>query len=305
LNGFYLRISFKINHITRIINIKISTNLLYRMTSTFTKLDVIEALQQLASSNISGSDNLRRTPDAKRTSYAEFEDSISEAEESFRRELVGRMTVCVMGAEEDGPNRGGPFMISVEGNIGAGKSTLLEKMRQKYSAGQEEREAFFGKLASEKIVFIQEPVSLWESFRDKITGESILEKFYKDPSAYALAFQVMVYNTMLQGFRLAVKENPDCLVFICERSIDASRHIFAQMLCDEGMIDDVSFQVYMNMFDINATEFPLDAVLYLDVDPDTCLERVGKRSREGESGISLEYLQKCDKYYKKWLLVGK
>ena len=245
------------------------------MTSTFTKLDVIEALQQLASSNISGSENL---------------------------------TVCAMGAEDvpNGIDEKGrhPFMISVEGNIGAGKSTLLEKMRQKYSAGQEEREAFFGKLASEKIVFIQEPVSLWESFRDKTTGESILEKFYKDPKAYALAFQVMVYNTMLQGFRLAVKENPDCLVFICERSIDASRHIFAQMLCDEGMIDDVSFQVYMNMFDINAAEFPLDAVIYLDVDPDTCLERVGKRSREGESGISLEYLQKCDKYYKKWLLVG-
>ena len=33
----------------------------------------------------------RLTPDAKRTSYAEFEDSISEAEESFRRELVGRI----------------------------------------------------------------------------------------------------------------------------------------------------------------------------------------------------------------------
>jgi len=77
------------------------------------------------------------------------------------------------------------------------------------------------------------------------------------------------------------------------------------MLRDEGMIDDVSFQVYMNMFDINAAEFPLDAVLYLDVDPDTCLERVGTRSREGESGISLEYLQKCDKYYKKWLFDGK
>lgn len=194
-----------------------------------------------------------------------------------------------------------PFIVSLEGNIGAGKSTIVEKLQQKYLLPLEERRTYFGKLAEEKIVFMQEPVDVWTSICDSETGESILEKFYKDPKTYSFAFQVMVYNTHLEAFRKAVRENPDCVLLVCERSIDAGRHIFAQMLRDDGMIDDVSFQVYAKLFDSTAGEFPLDAILHLDVEPKICLERIAKRSREGEGGIPLEYLEKCDRYYKKWL----
>jgi deoxyadenosine/deoxycytidine kinase len=72
------------------------------------------------------------------------------------------------------------------------------------------------------------------------------------------------------------------------------------MLYDDGMIDDVCFKVYNNLYNSTVDEFPLDAVLHLDVSPEICLERVGKRAREGEAGIPLEYLQRCDKYYRKW-----
>ena len=194
-----------------------------------------------------------------------------------------------------------PFIVSLEGNIGAGKSTIVEKLQQKYALPLEERRAYFGKLAEAKIVFMQEPVDVWTSICDSETGESILEKFYKDPKTYSFAFQVMVYNTHLEAFRKAVRENPDCVLLICERSIDAGRHIFAQMLRDDGMIDDVSFQVYRKLFESTAGEFPLDAILHLDVAPEVCLERIAKRSRDGEGGIPLEYLEKCDRYYKKWL----
>lgn len=200
------------------------------------------------------------------------------------------------------PNRGKyPFIVSLEGNIGAGKSTIIEKLREKYAGTKEERTNYFGRLADAKIIFMQEPVDIWTSVCDSVTGESILEKFYKDPKTYSFAFQVMVYNTHLDAFRRAVKENPDCVLLICERSIDAGRHIFSQMLRDDGMIDDVSFQVYQKLFDSTAHEFPLDAVLHLDVVPEICLQRIGKRSRDGEGSISLEYLEKCDKYYREWL----
>jgi deoxyadenosine/deoxycytidine kinase len=197
----------------------------------------------------------------------------------------------------------GPFIVSIEGNIGAGKSTLLEKMRKIYVAESEDPDAtrYFGKLAEETIIFMQEPVDLWETFRDSVTGETVLEKFYKDPKAFSLAFQVMAYNTMLQGFRKTIRENPHCKLIICERSLNASYHIFSQMLHDDGMIDNVSFQIYMNMYNSNRDEVQLDAVLHLDVDSEICLQRIGKRSRDGESSISLDYLKKCDRYYKKWL----
>jgi deoxyadenosine/deoxycytidine kinase len=192
-----------------------------------------------------------------------------------------------------------PFIVSLEGNIGAGKSTIVEKMRQKYEGLESDK--YFGKLAKSQIVFMQEPVDVWTSVCDSTTGESILEKFYKDPKTYSFAFQVMVYNTHLEAFRKVVRENPECVLLICERSIDAGRHIFAEMLRDDGMIDDVCFQVYEKLFESTAGEFPLDAILYLDVAPEVCLERIGTRAREGENGIPLEYLAKCDRYYKKWL----
>ena len=71
-----------------------------------------------------------------------------------------------------------PFIVSLEGNIGAGKSTIIDILRQKYKT---EPDKYFGKLAKEKIVFMQEPVDVWTSVCDSVTGESILQKFYKDP----------------------------------------------------------------------------------------------------------------------------
>ena len=218
-------------------------------------------------------------------------------------DIVGESSkMNIIDREDVSPNNGKlPFIVSLEGNIGAGKSTIVEKLQQKYLLPLEERKKYFGELANAKIVFMQEPIDAWTSIHDSETGESILEKFYRDQKKYSFAFQVMVYNTHLQAFRRAVKENPDCVLLICERSIDAGRHIFSQMLRDDGMIDEVCFQVYKNLFESTADEFPLGAILHLDVSPEVCLERIAKRSRDGEGDIPLEYLEKCDRYYKNWL----
>ena len=196
-------------------------------------------------------------------------------------------------------SRSRPFIVSLEGNIGAGKSTIIEKLQQKYALPDEESKKYFGRLALEKIVFMPEPVDIWTTICDS-TGESILEKYYKDPKTYAFAFQVMAYNTHLEAFRKIIRENPDCVLLICERSIDAGRYIFAEMLRDDGMIDDVCFQIYTRLVESTANEFPLNAIMHLDVTPAICIKQVAKRAREGEGGIPLEYLEKCDRYYRKW-----
>ena len=45
----------------------------------------------------------------------------------------------------------------------------------------------------------------------------------------------------------------------------------------------------------------MDKVVYLDVPPVTCKERIQTRGRSGEESISLEYLELCDKYHRDWL----
>ena len=49
----------------------------------------------------------------------------------------------------------------------------------------------------------------------------------------------------------------------------------------------------------------LDAVIYIDADANVCLNRIKKRDRNGETNISLDYLQSCKDYHDNWLLDDK
>lgn len=182
-----------------------------------------------------------------------------------------------------------PVLISVEGNIGAGKTTIIEQMQKR--------------LASDKVVFLREPVDLWETIKDS-DGEGILVKFYKDPAKYAFAFQVMAYATRLSLIRDMVRNHPECEMIVCERSLDADKNIFAKMLHNDGMIDEVCFQIYNKFYSEYAEDFKLQGIIYIDADPDVCSERIKKRARDGESSIGLDYLEKCRDFHAKWLEEG-
>ena len=57
-----------------------------------------------------------------------------------------------------------PVLVSIEGNIGAGKSTVLEHLEKHMANG--------------KVLFLKEPLDIWEQFHDE-NGHTILEKFYE------------------------------------------------------------------------------------------------------------------------------
>lgn len=181
-----------------------------------------------------------------------------------------------------------PKIISIEGNIGTGKSTILKKLEEKYAD-------------DETVVFIKEPVDVWEQIRDA-SGENILQKFYADSGKYAFPFQVVAYITRYSALATAIRENPDCRVIICERSLDADCQIFAKMLFDDGIIEDVCYQIYKKIYDEYSGAYPVSGYIYIDSDAEVCARRIGKRGRDGEAAIPLEYLEKCKKYHDKWLL---
>jgi deoxycitidine kinase/deoxyguanosine kinase len=181
-----------------------------------------------------------------------------------------------------------PAIISLEGNIGAGKTTLLEHLRERYPEGNEEG-----------ILFLKEPVDLWEQVKDG-EGETMLSKFYADSVKYAFPFQIMAYASRLKTLRELVLANPGARVVVCERSLEADKHIFAKMLHDEGKIEDVCYQIYEMFFGDSAGLFRLSGVIYVDSDAEVCAERIAKRAREGET-IPLDYLRKCREYHEAWL----
>ena len=101
--------------------------------------------------------------------------------------------------------------------------------------------------------------------------------------------------------RELIRANPQCEVIICERSLEADRHIFAQMLHDDKMIDDIQFQIYETFFKNSADDYMMDGIVYINARAATCFERVGKRARKGESAIELAYLTRCGEYHDTWL----
>ena len=182
-----------------------------------------------------------------------------------------------------------PVIISIEGNIGSGKTTIIENL-EKHLAHDN------------TVLFLREPLDVWESVKDPVTGENILQKFYADPDKYAFPFQVMAYASRLSMVREAIKTgNGKVSAIIIERSLAADKNIFAKMLYDDGKIDNVCYQIYQKFYKEFSDDIGLNGIVYIDADAEVCKERVQKRSRQGEDGISLDYLQKCKNYHDEWL----
>ena len=178
-------------------------------------------------------------------------------------------------------------IVSIEGNIGSGKSTLLTNLKSYYE-GQS------------SIIFVDEPVSEWESIIDPHDGENMIQKFYKDQERYSFPFQMMAYISRLALLKEAYENNNNCII-ITERSLFTDKHVFAQMLYDDGKIEHINYQIYKKWFDTFACDFPIEMFIYVNTMPTNCFERVCKRSRTGENNISLDYLTNCHNYHEKMM----
>lgn len=180
-----------------------------------------------------------------------------------------------------------PKIISIEGNIGAGKTTFVRELKKRYKDRTD-------------VIFITEPVDVWEKVKDK-ENKNILERFYEDNKKYAFPFQIMAYVTRLNLITKTITENPSCKLIITERSLDADKNVFAQMLYDDGCIDDINYNIYLQFYNSYKTKYNTDGVIFLNAEAMVCNDRINKRNRTGEEGVPLEYLQKCEEYHIKWL----
>ena len=176
-----------------------------------------------------------------------------------------------------------PQIISIEGNIGSGKSTLLEILRKHF-------------VNETDIVFIKEPVEEWESIKNE-ENISMLKLFYEDPLKYSFPFQMMAGFTLLKAIMLAIQENPTAKLVITERSLQTTRYVFAQMLYDDKLIEDVNMQIYKLWFNTFGIDYLVNKIIYVNTNPNICHERISNRARVGENLISHEYLQNCHTYH--------
>ena len=180
------------------------------------------------------------------------------------------------------------YIFTVDGNIGSGKSTLIKLMKQKYK-----------EFLNKKIVYLPEPVDIWESIRDK-NGKNVIESYYENQSKFAFPFQMMAYISRVHQIREIMNTCEDNTIIICERSVYTDKHVFAKMLHDNGTMNDIEIQIYKKWFDEFVKDFPFSGIIYVGTEPTKSLERVKIRNRKGET-IPLSYLEMCHQYHEIWL----
>lgn len=152
--------------------------------------------------------------------------------------------------------------ISVDGNIGSGKSECLRALAA----------------ALPDVPCFPEPVEEWAQ---------LLELYYASPAEWALAFQLKV----LLGFRRPARRET-CVV---ERNPLSSRHVFGQLLYNEGLLNQQEWEVFKEYHDVLG--WKPDVIFFVDTPADVCLERVAARDRSGERALGIDYLKKVEFQY--------
>jgi len=177
------------------------------------------------------------------------------------------------------------YEVSIEAGIGVGKSTILAILLKKYG---------------DKFNVIFEPLQEWlEKYSDGQTN--ILNMFYSDIQRWGYTFQMNAFMTRIQKIK---NERVSGKINLTERSILSDYRIFAKMLFDEGKITAVEWKLYEDWFKWLSYEFNSvpKKIIYLRCDPEVAFQRIHKRNRCEESGITFEYIEKLHKYHDDWLL---
>ncbi|MCL4361452.1 deoxynucleoside kinase [Candidatus Dependentiae bacterium] len=171
-----------------------------------------------------------------------------------------------------------PKRIMVEGNIGSGKSTFLKIIKEKLG-----------------IEIIYEPCHKWQN----IAGHNLLDQFYKDPKRWSYTFQTYAFAT-----RIFDQENSNSSIQIFERSVFSDRFCFAKNCYESGLMSDLEWQLYNHFFSWLVENYchKPSGFIYLRTEPETCYQRILKRSRSEEASISLDYIKDLHQKHENWLV---
>jgi len=183
-----------------------------------------------------------------------------------------------------------PIIFSLEGNIGSGKSTMLKYIREQYPHWN----------------YIDEPVDSWLSMKDE-NGSSLLECFYTDKKRWSYTFQNSAFITRYTSMMNTIQnwhsnQDPNkSNIFITERCVLTDRYVFAEMLREEGDLNLLEWNLYTKWFDWFSNSSPINGLIYINTEYNTCNDRIKWRGRKGEESIPINYLDSLEKQHNKWL----
>ena len=165
-------------------------------------------------------------------------------------------------------------LVLVAGNISAGKTSLTERVGTRLA---------------------------WRTAFESVGDNPYLAEFYGNMKQWAFHLQVFFLGHRARQ-HLALAHGPQSA--IADRSIYEDAYIFARALHHLGNLSERDYKSYRAVFDLVAGGLPRpDLLLYLRAPVEVLLERIRRRGREMERGISGDYLGLLDRFYEEWLAV--
>jgi deoxyadenosine/deoxycytidine kinase len=162
--------------------------------------------------------------------------------------------------------------ILVAGNIGSGKTSLTERIGARLG---------------------------WHTAFESVSDNPYLAEFYADMRQWSFHLQVFFLGHRARQ-HLALANSPASA--IADRSIYEDAHIFARALHHLGNLNERDYQSYRAVFDLVVAGLPRpDLLLYLRAPVSVIFDRIRKRGRGMETGISAEYLTLLDTFYEEWM----
>jgi deoxyadenosine/deoxycytidine kinase len=163
-------------------------------------------------------------------------------------------------------------LILVAGNIGSGKTSLTEKIGERLG---------------------------WRTAYESVADNPYLPDFYADMRKWSFHLQVFFLGHRAEQ-HLEMWNDPRSAII--DRSIYEDAYIFARALHHMGNLSELDYQAYKHVFDLITRSLPPPSLLiYLKAPVPVLMNRIHRRARNIETGISEAYLALLESFYDDWM----
>jgi deoxyadenosine/deoxycytidine kinase len=192
-------------------------------------------------------------------------------------------TILIEGTFDDDCSNSKVIPFDFLGNIAAGKSTIMSHIASTYP--------------SNLIQVHREPVENWMN----IKGFDLLKALYNESNRWTFAFEMTALLSRIKNHTKAVNNHH---IHVYERSILSCFHVFIRHDLEEKYLNDVEYRILQDHYEYGlqkSMDLSTTAILYFDLSPKECLDRIRKRSRQSETNIDLKRLEQLKYHYDKFI----
>ncbi len=163
-------------------------------------------------------------------------------------------------------------IVVVAGNIGVGKTSLTERIGARLG---------------------------WWTGYESVSDNPYLADFYGDMRSWSFHLQIFFLGHRADQYLEAVRDPRSAIL---DRSIFEDFHIFARALHHMGDLAERDYLAYRRLFEIVVQGLPRpNLLIYLKAPVNVLMDRIRRRARNIETGITPEYLSLLDSFYDEWL----